>query len=45
MACSTCSGYGLNGGINANIDRDVIITLKSSRGQKYVGVVIHVSHF
>ena len=41
MACNTCSSQGLNGGINANFARD--ITLKSSRGQRYAGLVILVS--
>ena len=36
--CSTCSSHGLNDGINASFARDV--TLKSRRGQKYVGLVI-----
>ena len=42
MACSPCSSHGLKGGINANFARDV--TLKSSRGQSYFGLVITVSH-
>ena len=31
MACSTCSGHGVNGGINAKFARDV--TLKRNRDQ------------
>ena len=38
MACSTCSSRGLNSGINANFVRDV--TLKGSKDQRYVGLVI-----
>ena len=38
MACSTCCGHGLNGGINANFARDV--TWKRSHRQMYVGLVI-----
>ena len=34
MACIMCYGHGLNSGITANFARD--ITLKSSRGQRYV---------
>ena len=41
MGSSMCSSHGLNHGINANFARDV--TLKSSRGQRYVGLVILVS--
>ena len=40
MTCSPCSSHGLNCGINANFAKDV--TLKSSRGQSYVGLVKHV---
>ena len=41
MAYSACSRQGFNGGINANFARD--FTLKMSRGQMYVGLVILVS--
>ena len=43
MACSACSGNGLNGGINANIAR--ADTLKKSRGQKYVRFLIPLSQY
>ena len=33
-----CSGHGLNSGITANFARDV--TLKRSKGQQYVGLVL-----
>ena len=35
MACSMCFCHEFNDGINANFDRE--FTLKSSRGQRYVG--------
>ena len=41
MTCSTCSGHELNGEIHKNFARDV--TLKRSRGQQYVGLIILVS--
>ena len=41
MTCITCSGHGLNDGINANFVRDV--TLKRSVCQRYVGFVKLVS--
>ena len=42
MACSTCFSQGLSSGINAIFARDV--TLKSSRGQSFDGLVILVPH-
>ena len=41
MACSMSYCHDLNGGKNANFARDV--TLKRSRGQRYVGLNILVS--
>ena len=45
IACSTCSGHGLNGERNANIARDITVEVKGLLDEIYSYHMISSQHY